>query len=204
MIAIVDSGVSNVRSVANMLRKAGVQAEVTVDPAQIAEAEKLILPGVGAFDAGMRAIRELGLRDILDRKVLEQKTPVLGICLGMQLMATRSEEGSEPGLGWIDADCVRFKFENGTAPLKVPHMGWNTLQPARDSALFDGMDADSRFYFVHSFHLACRRDEDVLARTTYGYPFAASAGHDNVFGVQFHPEKSHRFGMALLQRFAAL
>lgn len=204
MIVIVDSGVSNVRSVANMLRKAGVPAVVTTDPSRIADAVKLILPGVGAFDAGMRAIRELGLRDVLDCKVMAEGTPVLGICLGMQLMATRSEEGAEPGLGWIDADCVRFRFPAGTEARKVPHMGWNVLDLATPSPLFAGLTGEARYYFVHSFHLACRRDEDVLARATYGYPFAASVGHGNVYGVQFHPEKSHRFGMALLQRFAAL
>lgn len=204
MIAIVDSGVSNVRSVANMLRKGGVQAEVTTDPDRIAAAEKLILPGVGAFNAGMRALNERGLREILDRKVLQQRTPVLGICLGMQIMGRSSEEGGEPGLGWIDADVVKFRFPSGEPPLKVPHMGWNVVEPQQASALLDGLGTDARFYFVHSYHLRCRRPEDVLGTTTYGYPFAASVGRDNVFGVQFHPEKSHRYGMALLQRFAAL
>jgi glutamine amidotransferase len=204
MITIVDSGVSNVRSVANMLRKAGVPAEITTDPAVVAQATKLILPGVGAFDAGMRALREHGLREVLERKVLAEKTPVLGICLGMQLLAGDSEEGQEPGLGWIDGRVVRFRFPSGTPPRKVPHMGWNVIEPRRPSPLFDGLDADARFYFVHSFHVECRRPEDVLATTSYGLPIVASVARDNVFGVQFHPEKSHRYGMALLRGFAAL
>jgi glutamine amidotransferase len=203
MIAIVDSGVANVFSVANMLKKAGVDATVTTEAAVIERASKLILPGVGAFDAGMRALHGHGLRDILDRKVMDEKTPVLGICLGMQLFAGGSEEGSEPGLGWIEGRVVRFQFPEGVAAQKVPHMGWNVIE-AKPSPLFDEREPDARFYFTHSFHLACGRPEDVLATTTYGIPIVAAVGRDNVYGVQFHPEKSHRFGMTLLQRFAAL
>jgi imidazole glycerol-phosphate synthase subunit HisH len=205
MIVIVDSGVSNVRSVANMLRRGGiVGVEVSRDPARIAAADRIILPGVGAFDAGMRALRELGLRTVLDRRVMEDGIPVLGICLGMQLLAERSEEGVEPGLGWIQGDNVKFSFpDTGSSP-KVPHMGWNVLRSERPSPLFDHLDDEARFYFVHSYHLRCRRAEDILATATYGEPFVAAVRRGNVYGVQFHPEKSHRFGMALLQRFASL
>ena len=204
MIAIVDSGVSNIRSVANMMAKAGVPTEITTEPRRISVATKLILPGVGAFDAGMRALRENGLREVLDEKVLGEGIPVLGICLGMQLLAKGSAEGDEPGLGWVDAEVVRFAFPPDARQLKVPHMGWNVVTPTCPSPLFDGLDADARFYFVHSFHLRCCQEQDVLATATYGYPFAAAVGRGNVYGVQFHPEKSHRFGMALLQRFAKL
>ena len=204
MIAIIDSGVSNFRSVANMLRKAGVEAEVTRDPSRVSESQKIILPGIGAFDAGMAALREYGLRDVLERKVANEGTPILGICLGMQLLGLGSEEGSEAGLGWIEADCVRFNFPDGVPHHKVPHMGWTLVHPVRPSPLFDDMDADARFYFVHSYHVRPRRTEDVLATATYGYPFAASVARGNVYGVQFHPEKSHRFGMALLRNFARL
>lgn len=205
MIAIIDSGISNVRSVANMLKKGGVaDVEVTRDTARITLAHKIILPGVGAFDAGMRALRDLDLHDILTQRVTQQGIPVLGICLGMQLMGTDSEEGTEPGLGWIDGTSARFRFAPDRSGRKIPHMGWNVAIPARTSSLFEGMDPDARFYFVHSYHLQCHDPVDVLATSTYGYPFTAAVQRGNVYGVQFHPEKSHRFGMALLQRFAAL
>ncbi len=202
MIAIVDSGVSNVRSVANMLRKAGAAAEITADPAVVAAADKVILPGIGAFDAGMRALRAGGLIDTL-HATRARGTPVLGVCLGMQLMAAGSEEGSEPGLGWFDAEVVRFRFEDGDRR-KVPHMGWNELRVARPSPLLDGVDSGARFYFVHSYYVRCRRPADVLATAHYGVDFAACVEQDNVYGVQFHPEKSHRFGLWLFSRFAAL
>ena len=204
MIAIVDSGVSNIRSVANMMAKAGIPTEITTEPKRISVATKLILPGVGAFDAGMRALRRNGLREVLDERVLENAIPVLGICLGMQLLARGSGEGDEPGLGWVDAEVVRFAFPPDAPQLKVPHMGWNVVTPTHPSPLFDDLEADARFYFVHSFHLRCCQEKDVLATATYGYRFTAAVGRANVYGVQFHPEKSHRFGMALLQRFAKL
>jgi glutamine amidotransferase len=202
VITIVDSGIANVRSVQNMFRKAGVAARITQDPADVRGAEKLVLPGVGSFDAAMRALRQHGLDVALTETVQQKRTPILGICLGMQLFARRSEEGVEPGLGWVDADVVRFKFPNGER--KVPHMGWNELTVARPSRLLDQLPAESRFYFVHSFHITSASPQLVAATTTYGYDFVAAVEQDNVMGVQFHPEKSHRFGMALLQRFAAL
>ena len=204
MIVVVDLGVSNFRSVANMLRKAGAPVEVTRDPSRIAESKKVILPGIGAFDAGMQALRESGLREVLERKVIQEGTPVLGICLGMQLFGLRSEEGTEPGLGWIEADCVRFRFPESTSTCKVPHMGWSSVLPERASALFDGTGLDARFYFVHSYHVRCHRAQDVLATAVYGHSFVASMSRDNIYGVQFHPEKSHRFGMSLLSNFARL
>lgn len=203
MIVIVDYGMGNLKSIANMLKKIGLDSLITSDAEQIAQASKLILPGVGAFDQGMKNLESSGLRPCLEQKVNEQQTPVLGICLGMQLLSRSSEEGKLPGLGWIEADTQRFNFDS-QARLKIPHMGWNTIQVKRSNALLKDSEKEQRFYFVHSYHLVCDQPEDILAETHYGYPFAAAVGHDNVFGVQFHPEKSLRFGMEVLRHFAEL
>lgn len=200
MITIVDYGMGNLGSIRNMLKKIGFESEITADPQAVLRAGKLILPGVGAFDAGMESLDRSGLRQALNTRVLVDKTPVLGICLGMQLMTTASEEGQLPGLGWIDAKALRF--EPSAAAPKVPHMGWNLVQPARPSALVDGLPAESRFYFVHSYHVACTRPDDVLLSTVYGLTFHSGFQRENVWGVQFHPEKSHKFGMQLLRNFA--
>ena len=203
MITIVDSGIANVRSVANMLRRLNIDAQISGTPDVVESASKIILPGVGSFDAGMRALRERRLVDILHR-ARAKDTPILGICLGMQLFARCSTEGVESGLGWLDADCVRFSFDGQSGDLKVPHMGWNSLVAERPSPLLDELPADARFYFVHSYHIRCHDPADAIGVATHGYPFAAAVQRGNVFGVQFHPEKSHRFGMALLTQFAAL
>lgn len=202
MIVIVDYGMGNLGSIANMLRKAGAEARIASAADEVARAGKLVLPGVGAFDAGMRNLEERGLLPALRERALGAKVPVLGICLGMQLFCRSSEEGSREGLGWFDARCVRFRFPEGAAPRKVPHMGWNTVAAVRESALFRGMPPVPRFYFVHSFHVVCRDPGDVLATTDYGIPFASAVGRGNLLGVQFHPEKSHSFGMRLLRNFA--
>jgi glutamine amidotransferase len=200
MIAIVDYRLGNLGSIANMFGRIGAKAVITGDPAQIAQASKVVLPGVGAFDNGMSNLRELGLVDVLNRKVLDEGVPTLGICLGAQLMTRRSEEGCSPGLAWVDAETARFRPEAGR---KVPHMGWCDIRLAKASPLFDGADAP-RFYFVHSYHFDCRRPQDVLATAFYGYEFPAAFSAGNIVGVQFHPEKSHRFGLDVLKRFAAL
>lgn len=200
MITIVDYGMGNLGSIRNMLKKIGFESEITADPQSVLHARKLILPGVGAFDAGMESLDRSGLRQALNTRVLVDKTPVLGICLGMQLMTTASEEGQLPGLGWIDAKALRF--EPSPAAPKVPHMGWNLVKPARPSALVDGLPAESRFYFVHSYHVACTHPDDVLLSTVYGLTFHSGFQRENVWGVQFHPEKSHKFGMQLLRNFA--
>jgi imidazole glycerol-phosphate synthase subunit HisH len=202
MITIVDYGVGNLASIANMLKKGGAQSLITSDPGALADAEKLILPGVGAFDAGMKHLAARKLIEPLNRAVLERRVPVIGLCLGMQLMTKRSTEGSETGLGWLDADTVRFRIDDPS--VKVPHMGWNTMRFTHASPLADGLDDDARFYFVHSFHLVCRDRADILGETHYGYDFASSIERDNIMGVQFHPEKSHRFGLQLLRNFAAM
>lgn len=202
MIIIVDYGVGNLGSISNMFKKIGFKAVTSSKTETLQSADKLILPGVGAFDPGMRKLHETGLVPVLNELVLEKKVPALGLCLGMQLMTRKSEEGVEAGLGWIDAETVRFKFGQENAHLKVPHMGWNTLDIQRQHPLVSDLGPESRFYFVHSYHVVCEDDADVVAYTDYGYPLAAVINKGNVMGAQFHPEKSHKFGMQLLKSFA--
>jgi glutamine amidotransferase len=198
---IVDYGMGNLRSIQHKLRRIDVEAVVTADPKEIEQADLLFLPGVGHFAKGMQNLNELGLIPVLNRKVLEEKTPIMGICLGMQLLSKFSEEGNVEGLGWIDAKTIRFRFDDKEAQRKIPHIGWNYIQPARQSPLLDGIAPDQRFYFVHSYHLSCGDPSDVLTTTNYGYDFASSVHRENVFGTQFHPEKSHRRGMQLVKNF---
>ena len=203
MIVIVDYQMGNVGSIANMLKKIGVDSLITSDAERIEAAEKLILPGVGAFDTGMTNLERSGLLPVLNDKVVRQRTPVLGICLGMELLTNGSAEGSCPGLGWVEGRTVRFRFDDGAAQLNVPHMGWNSVRPAAHSELLRDLPADNRFYFVHSYHVVCDRSDDVGGWTRYGEDFASVVERGHVMGTQFHPEKSHRFGMALLRNFAA-
>jgi glutamine amidotransferase len=204
MITIINYGMGNLGSIANMLKKIGEKALITSDKGVVASAEKLILPGVGAFDNAITNLRTLGLIEVLNKKVLEDKVPIFGICLGIQLFTKRSDEGTLPGLGWIDAETVSFAKHLDTAKNKIPHMGWNTVEIKKDHLLFNKQDQDLRFYFVHSFFLQCASLQDVLTTTTYGVEFVSSVQKENIMGVQFHPEKSHRFGMTLLRRFAEL
>lgn len=204
MISIVDYGVANLGSILNMLRKAGARAEPVSTPEQVARAEKIILPGVGAFDNGISALREKGMVEPLRKKALVDKAPILGICLGMQMLGKGSEEGKLAGLGLLDAYCERFRFSRDSKQ-KVPHMGWSLIASRRrDSALLQGLDDKARFYFVHSYHLVCSDPADVLASACHGIEFVAMVQRGNVFGAQFHPEKSHRFGMALLRNFGEM
>jgi glutamine amidotransferase len=202
MIVVVDYGVGNLGSIVNMFKKVGVKATASSDKQIIEQAEKLILPGIGAFDAGMQKLNEHGLVPLLTELVMEKKIPVLGLCLGLQLMTKGSEEGQLPGLGWFDADTIRYKFGADQAHLKVPHMGWNTIEIRRGHPLLADLEADSRFYFVHSFYVRCHEPESVLAETDYGGYFHSVLGKGNIMGAQFHPEKSHRYGMRLLKNFA--
>lgn len=200
MIVIVDYEMGNVGSIQNMLRKIGARSTVSRDPEVIHQAGKLILPGVGAFDAGMTKLHQLGLAHVLHERVTDAKVPIMGICLGMQLMTKGSEEGRLPGLGWVDAHTVRFPADT-MAPLRIPHMGWNTVTAAKSSILNQDINAQSRFYFVHSYYVRCGRQEDVALRCRYGIEFDAAFQAEHVLGVQFHPEKSHRYGMAMLKSF---
>ena len=198
MLTVVDTGLCNVGSCLNMLRKIGAEPVATDDPAIVAGASRVILPGVGSFDAGMHALRSRGLDAALHTAVRERGATLLGICLGMQLLARRSAEGETAGLGWIDADVVRFEAQ---PQLRIPHMGWNRVQPQSPSPLFDASESDAEFYFVHSFHVVPDDPALVTGATTHGATFAAAVGHGRIHGVQFHPEKSHRHGLQLLRRF---
>jgi len=200
-ITIIDYGMGNLGSIFNMLRKLGLKASISSKEDDIAQAHKLILPGVGAFDNGMTKLKEMGLLGILNQKVLKDRIPILGVCLGMQLLTEKSEEGSLPGLGWIKGETVRFRFPD-TLTLKIPHMGWNTVTIEKESPLFEQMFEEPRFYFVHSYHVVPENDEDILTKTHYGYEFVSTIVRDNIAGVQFHPEKSHKFGMQVLRNFA--
>jgi len=201
MLTIVDYGVGNLASIKNMLKKIGAEAQISSDPSVISAAEKLILPGVGAFDTCAQKLQESGLTGLLNQKALVEKIPVLGICVGMQLLMSGSEEGILPGLGWINGKIIRFRQDQLPSELKIPHMGWTDVFPNKSSRLFDNMYEDPRFYFVHSYHPAADNDSDVLVYAQYGYKFAAGLEHENIMGVQFHPEKSHKFGMKLLDNF---
>jgi imidazole glycerol-phosphate synthase subunit HisH len=201
VITIVDYNMGNLGSIRNMLKKIGHESEITSDPQRIASAAKLLLPGVGAFDAGMEGLERSALIPLLNARVLRDRVPILGICLGMHLMTRCSAEGRRRGLGWVDAEVVRF--EPGHNGLRVPHMGWNRVMASRLSPLTENLPEEPRFYFVHSYFVRCHQPDDVLFTTPYGSAFHSAFQHGNVFGVQFHPEKSHRFGMALLRNFAA-
>ncbi len=201
MIVVIDYGMCNLGSIVNMLRKVGAQPVVSADPAVVEQAAKLVLPGVGAFDNGMKRLRESGLVGVLTRKVVDQRTPILGLCLGMQLFSRGSDEGVTPGLGWLDAETQRFKFPAGSDSLKIPHMGWNAVHIERPNPLWTDMYEDPMFYFVHSYHVVCRDAADVSASTEYGVTFTSSVARGNILGTQFHPEKSHKFGMRLFANF---
>lgn len=202
MITIVDYGTSNLGSMSNMLRKIGHPSRIASSPDALEDASKIIIPGVGSFDAGMRKLQESGMIPALNRKVMEQRVPTLGVCLGMQLMARRSEEGELPGLGWLPAEAVRFD-QIAQPDLRVPHMGWNEVSAAKDSPLIADMSEETRFYFAHSYFVQLDDPGDLLLEARYGSSgFAAAVARDNILAGQFHPEKSHRFGMWLLKNFA--
>jgi len=200
MIAIIDYDIGNLAAVSNMLRRIGFDSVITADADVIESADKIILPGNGHFDTCMRNIRASGLVAIIERRVLDEGTPLLGICVGAQMLGKGSEEGSEQGLGWLDMMAVRFPRQEG---LRVPHMGWNQVAvAAADNPLVASLNADTRFYFVHSYYLKPVVSGDVLLTAEYGVKFAAGVARGNIAGVQFHPEKSHRFGKQLLLNFA--
>jgi len=202
-VAIVDYGMGNLHSAVKAFRRLGAQPEVVSTPADVAAARRLVLPGVGHFGRAMANLHASGLRAALDEAVLARGVPLLGICLGMQLLARHSEEGDADGLGWVDAEVVRFRVSD---PLrfKVPQMGWNRLRPTRESPLTRDLPDEAEFYFVHAYHLRCDDAAQVLGETVYDYPFPSAVARDNVLGVQFHPEKSHDAGARLLANFLAL
>ena len=203
MVTIVDYGMGNLGSIFNMFKKIGVPSKITSDKNEIEKAEKILLPGVGSFDAAMNKINELDFKELLNYKALEEKIPVLGICLGMQLLTNSSEEGVLPGLGWIPAETLKFKFEK-EQNLKIPHMGWNLVKKNRDSKLTEDFIDETRFYFVHSYYVKCQYNSNSILKTTYGLTFDSAIQHENIYGAQFHPEKSHKFGMNLLKNFSKI
>lgn len=203
MIAIIDYGMGNLGSVKRKLDRIGVQSRITSDTDEIISSSKIILPGVGYFSKAVSEIKKRGLWELLSEQVLIEKKPVLGICLGMQLMAKSSEEGYTEGLGWFDASVIRFKIRD-TRTYKVPHIGWNSIKLRKESSLFKEIGVESEFYFVHSYYVQCNRSEDVVSETDYEYCFTSAICKDNIFGVQFHPEKSHDAGETLLKNFINL
>ncbi len=202
MIVVIDYGLGNLSSISNMLNKLGIANKISGDIAEVMSADKLILPGVGAFDPGMENLRRLGLIEALDKKVKEGTTPLLGICLGMQLLTERSEEGTLPGLGYIKGETRRFRPED--PKLKIPHMGWNLVFPANDSPLAKGFGDEMRFYFVHSYFVRAADRSHAMFESEYGIRFDSGVQSGHIFGVQFHPEKSHKFGMQLFKNFAEI
>lgn len=204
MITIVDYGLGNVLAVANIYKRLGIPVTIATNAAELRGAKKIVLPGVGAFDWAMTRLQESGMRECLDQLVQGEYSHVIGICVGMQMLATRSDEGSLPGLGWIDADVKRFDDTHMQQQTHLPHMGWNDVVPQRTHSLFKNLDAGARFYFLHSYYFSPHKQEDVLAVADYNGPFTCSVNSGNVFGVQFHPEKSHQWGIQLLQNFAEL
>jgi glutamine amidotransferase len=203
MISVLDYGAGNAGSVVRMLERAGGKTLRIASPDEVLAAQKLVIPGVGAFDHGMTQLAARELLPVLNTVALGTRIPVLGICLGMQLMCRTSEEGQLPGLGWIDAEVRRFPVSE-TLELRVPHMGWNTLRVVRKNPLLSSDGEEKRFYFVHSYKVSCNDPADPIALTSYGEDFVAAFQRENLFGVQFHPEKSHRFGMELMRRFVEL
>lgn len=201
MIVVVDYDTGNVASVLNMLKKAGAEAQVSRDPQVLRRARKLVLPGVGAFDEAMGNLRRFELLDVLNELVLERRVPILGVCLGAQLMAGSSEEGVQPGLGWLNARIVRFRAPEGQA-LRIPHMGWNVVQAeAEGGGIFRDVPQPMRFYFVHSYHMVVDEPGIELASTVYGYRFTSAMGRANILSMQYHPEKSHKYGLQVYRNF---
>jgi imidazole glycerol-phosphate synthase subunit HisH len=204
MITIVDYGLGNIRAFLNVYKRLNIPARAARDATELSDATKLILPGVGHFDHAMERLYASGMKDALDVLVLKERVPVLGVCVGMQILANASDEGTQPGLAWVDGRVRAFDAWQPAAGLPMPHMGWNDVQPVRAEGIFDQLGVDSRFYFLHSYFFDCASRDDVLASSTYGADFACAIRHDNIHGVQFHPEKSHHFGTRLLQNFAEL
>ncbi len=198
MVSIIDYGVGNLGSLVNIHKRLGLSVDVADTPDLVERSTHLILPGVGSFDAAIIKLRESGLLDSLEKSVIDFGKPILGICLGMQMMTDGSEEGELDGLGWVSGRARRFDFASG---LKIPHVGWNTVESVRKNCLFSG-NSFLRYYFVHSFHVVCDDVGHIIGRTDYGIEFTSAFCKDNIYGVQFHPEKSHNFGKTLLNKFS--
>lgn len=204
MITIVDYGSGNIEAFKNIYKKLNIGCEVATTPEEILTAKKLVLPGVGAFDETMRILRDSGMVDALNKQVLENKVPVIGICVGMQILSKKSDEGELDGLGWIDAEVKKFDVSKLTQKPHLPHMGWNTFQTEKESPILGDLKPAKGFYFLHTYYFSCHNEADILASTVYGDRYTSAVNHENIFGVQFHPEKSHSNGVQLLKNFANL
>jgi glutamine amidotransferase len=203
-IVIIDYGMGNLRSVQKAFERIRVPVIITDKHALIENAAKIILPGVGHFKNGMQRLKEKGLGNLLTYLVIEKKIPIMGICLGMQLMSKFSEEGDVAGLGWIEANTIRIKLGENSKNHRIPHMGWNTLYELKDSPIWAGTDERDSYYFVHSYHVVCQNPEEVLCKTNYGISFHSGFIKENIIGYQFHPEKSHTTGLKLIMNFSGL
>lgn len=205
MITIIDYGVGNLSSISNMLKRIGEDSIITNDVKQISEATKFILPGVGSFDYGINQLKDAKYFDILEKKIQEDKVPIMGVCLGMQLLCKGSEEGIKPGLGWVNGYVKKFDSEKiNKAGLKIPHMGWTDIEIKKDSKLLTDLPENPHYYFVHSYHFCAEEESDILLESNYGYNFTSGIEKDNIVAVQFHPEKSLKYGMQLYRNFAKL
>ena len=202
MITIIDYGLGNVLAFVNVYNRLNVPVAVAKSADDLRNASRLILPGVGSFDHAMQQLDQSGMRQLVEQLVMSDKLPVLGICVGMQMLAKSSDEGKLPGLGWIDGTVKKFDLSAMPPDTNLPHMGWNDVAPVAEGGLFKGIEKDSRFYFLHSFYFECNQQSNVLAVSDYGGNFSCAVRQDNVFGVQFHPEKSHHFGSQLLKNFS--
>ncbi|MFL1419268.1 imidazole glycerol phosphate synthase subunit HisH [Pseudomonas fildesensis] len=204
MITIIDYGLGNIQAFVNVYKRLHIPVVVARSAQELQGASKLILPGVGAFDHAMERLNASGMRETLDELVLVKKVPVVGICVGMQILADCSDEGDLPGLGWVSGRVRHFRSVPGLERLALPHMGWNDVEPMSSNPLFRGFEEEARFYFLHSFYFECAQPSHAAARASYGLDFSCAVAVDNVYGVQFHPEKSHHFGVGLLKNFAEL
>ncbi|MFH2047079.1 MAG: imidazole glycerol phosphate synthase subunit HisH [Pseudomonadota bacterium] len=204
MIGIINYGLGNIKAFANIYNRLGIKFVIVAKAVDLKPVTKIILPGVGAFDSAMRLLDKSDMRQPLDDIALKRHLPVLGVCVGMQIMAHSSEEGKMPGLGWIDGEVKKFDSSKLTSATHLPHMGWNNIRPLIQNSLLKDLGADSRFYFLHSYYFHCRKNEDMLAVTDYGGLFASAVHSGNIFGVQFHPEKSHQWGIQLLKNFSEI
>lgn len=202
-ISVIDYGVGNIGSICNMINKAGGNTEIITSPESLNKASVLILPGVGSFDNAMKELENNLWVEPLYQRVIVDKIPILGVCLGMQLFTRQSQEGVRKGLGYINADTKLFSVDKLPGYFSVPHMGWNLVEVMKDNVLFSPDFDEQRFYFIHSYHVVCDDEEDVLTKTNYGYEFVSSFQKDNIIGVQFHPEKSHKFGFEFFKRFVS-
>lgn len=204
MLTLIDYGVGNINAFLNIYKQLNIPARTAKNVSELEGASKVILPGVGHFDYAMKKFIESGMRETVDHMVKVEKKPVVGICVGMQMMANRSDEGDMPGLGWIDADVRKFSPEQMSANLPLPHMGWNNIRVARETPLLQNLGEIPRYYFLHSYYFECKEKQNEIAEADYGFSFTCAANNENVYGVQFHPEKSHHFGIQLLKNFAEL